>query len=134
MSNALTYKVLPQCVGLELLSVAVTSGCSRACVTLFYRPPSSSALIFDTLFSYLESLDINQYSNFIMVGDFNVDVSNHSRPLFSKLRDMSESFGLQQMVTEPTHIHRNCSSIIDHLYTSNSLLTKSCITIPPLSE
>ena len=133
VSNAITCKVLPQCDGLELLSIVITGNNCKACVTLFYRPPNSSTAIFDILFSYLESLDISQFSNFIMIGDFNVDVSNHSHPLFPKLRDMSASFDLQQMVTEPTHIHGNGSSIIDHVYTSNSLLIKSCVTIPPLS-
>ena len=70
VSNAITYKMLPQCVGLELLSIAITGNNCKACVTLFYRPPSSSIAIFDTLFSYLESIDISQFSNFIMLGDF----------------------------------------------------------------
>ena len=101
------------------------------CVSLLQ---TSNPVIFDTLFSYLESIDISQYYNFILVGDFNVDTSNSSHPLLSKLSDMSGSLGLQQLITEPTHIYHNGSSIIDHVYVSNALLTKSCLTIPPLSS
>ena len=37
VSNAITYKALPQCDGLELLSIAITGNNCKACVTLFLQ-------------------------------------------------------------------------------------------------
>ena len=50
-------------------------------VCLLYRPPSEQQVL-DTLFSTLCTLNSNV---FYLVGDFNIDVSNHNHPLFSKL-------------------------------------------------
>ena len=89
--------MLPGCEELEILSVVVEKELCKACISLFYRPPSSSSY---TLCVYLES----QYSNFILLGDFNVNFCNHSNhPLFSKLESLSYTFAFQQIVSEPMH-------------------------------
>jgi len=67
------------------------------CVCLLYRPPNASDVL-DTLFSTLCSLDDRVFANFIMVGDFNMDVSNHNHPLFSKLFFVTSSFLLYQVI------------------------------------
>jgi hypothetical protein len=39
-----------------------------------YRPPNSSAVVLDDLCTYFETVDLTQFANFIVVGDFNIDV------------------------------------------------------------
>ena len=39
------FFVLPGCEELEILSVIVEKGLCKACISLFYRPPSSLPLI-----------------------------------------------------------------------------------------
>ena len=134
VSEDFQFSVLPACPGLELLSLIIQENNSKCCVSLFYRPPNSPSNILTTLSAYLESIDTSALSNFILVGDFNVDISNPSHPLRDALDDLSHSFHLQQMVTEPTHIHNHGASIIDLVFTSNSLLIRSCTVIPPLSN
>ena len=100
----------------------------------FYRPPSSSSLLLHSLSLYIESLSTPQYSNFILLGDFNVNFCSHStNPLFSKLVELSSSFGLHQLVNEPTHTHHSGStSIIDLVFVSTPELVTHCIVIPSL--
>ena len=43
-----------------------------ACVV--YRPPNSSISVLDNLFTTLCSLNVCSFSNFVMVGDFNIDI------------------------------------------------------------
>ena len=46
----------------------------KLCIGVFYRPPSSSAVIFDLLCDSLSQHVYQSYfSNFVIVGDFNVD-------------------------------------------------------------
>ena len=59
---------------LEIITICVQSGNCKACLSLFHRPPSSSSVIFDTFCNYLESLNTAQFSNFILLGDFNVNL------------------------------------------------------------
>ena len=100
----------------------------------FYRPPSSSSLLLDSLSLYIESLLTPHYSNFILLGDFNVNFCSHSaHPLFSKLVELSSSFGLHQLVNEATHIHHSGStSIIDLVFVSTPELVIQCSVIPSL--
>ncbi len=136
ISGSLQFSVLPRCEDLELLSVVVSMGSSKACISLFYRPPSSSSSILDSLCTYLASSVLHRFTNLILLGDFNVNFCAHSRhPLFSTLESLSHSLSLQQVVTEPTHVHHNGStSLIDLVFVSNPLLINTCSVIPPLSN
>ena len=83
------YSLLPQgCKDLELLSVVVHQGSCKVCISVFYRPPSSLSFVLDSLQSYSESLFIHQYTNFILLGDFNIDFCNPVSPLFLRLKSV----------------------------------------------
>ena len=102
---------------------------------MFYRPPDSPSGIFDTVFHSLELIDISQYSNFIFVGDFNVDFSNHSHPLLAKISTLMELFSLSQVVNGHTHTSSSGRhSLIDLVFVSNPSTLHSCSVIPPLAN
>ena len=89
ISVDLHFSVLSSPVDLELLTVVVSKQLCKACISLFYRPPNSPVSILDTLCTYLESLTVPQFSNFILLGDFNINFCTHSgHPLFSKLESL----------------------------------------------
>ena len=73
-------------------------------IALFYRPPCSSNIIIDTLFSVLESLNHSMLSHFVLVGDFNVNYLDDHHPLYNKLLSILDSFNLTQEVSEPTRV------------------------------
>ena len=121
---------------LELIVLAVNNCTFKITLGLFYRPPSSSSSIFDMLLTVLcAHINVSLLSNFILVGDFNVNVLNRSHPLLSKLQALSSSLCLSQVVSEPTHlISDNASSLIDLIYLSVPSSVLSCTTIPPLAN
>ena len=45
----------------------------KLCLSVFYRPPSSPSSIFDTLRDTLLSIEHAYFSNFVSLGDFNVN-------------------------------------------------------------
>ena len=102
---------------LELLIVSICTGLAPLTLALFYRPPSSSTVVLDNLltvlFTHINPLSL---SNFILLGDFNVNYFNHSHPLFTKLLFVSSSLSLTQVVTVPTHYTSNSSSLIDLVF------------------
>ena len=137
VSTCLSFSVLPKCDDVELLTIMISNGLSKLCISLFYRPPSSPSLILDSLCAYIESLNIHQYSNFILLGDFNINYlfSLCNNPLLCKLKSLYNVFSVQQIVPEPTHVHHNGStSLIDLVFVSNNLLTNFCNVISPLSN
>ena len=120
---------------LELVSVSLSSPHSsyKHCVSLFYRPPSSPVAIFDTLFTVVHQINPFSFSNFVLIGDFNVDFCNPSHPLFSRLKGFLYSFSLSQVVHTPTHSKPNGEpSLIDLALLSDTSQLGTCSTIPPL--
>ena len=135
VSNELSVSPLPSPPpSLELLPLSLSSHNFKLHLCLFYRPPSSPSTIFDTLFTYFQSIDAGHFSNFIFVGDFNVNFDNPSHPLYSNLCNVMSLFSLSQSVVGPTHVQNNTSSTIDLVFVSNPSLVSECSTIPPLSN
>ena len=123
--------------GLELLILILQHNIlpTRLCVSVFYRPPSSDSSLIEELSTYLESINCAQFKNFIIIGDFNIDVSSDSHPLFNKLNFIMSTLSLSQIVNEHTHVHHNgTASTIDLIFVSNRHLIDCCSTIPPLSN
>lgn len=61
--------------------------------------------------------------NIMLVGDFNIDLSTHTRSS-KELKAMSDELNLKQLVNQPTRITRSSSTIIDHIYTNIACVTK----------
>ena len=112
-------------------------------VVSWYRPPSDPVEVFDKLedvFKYLES----EGKEIILLGDTNCDLSSALNPLqclnsdvpscTKYMLDFYNSFGLKQLITEPTRETVDTATIIDHVATSNpsnvveSGVVKTCIS------
>lgn len=107
---------------------------NKLCVCLFYRPPSSSVHIFDDLCNSLHIVNPAQFSNFILIGDFNVNFCNQEHYLFSHVSNILDSFSLCQVVPSYTHISATGTrSLIDLAFLLNTEHLQHCTTIPPLS-
>ena len=83
--DSLNVKILSQPPDLEVLTLSLYSNNHRICIALFYRPPSSSAEVFDQVCSYFDTICVAQFSNFIFLGDFNVNIRDPSHPYYEKL-------------------------------------------------
>ena len=114
---------LPSPHSLEILTLSVLCNNFKVYLCLFYRPPSSASSIFDTLFSYLDSIDVCSLNNFIFLGDFNVNFDNPCHPMYSNLCTITTLYCLHQTVTGPTHVHHDGSeSTIDLVFVSEPSL------------
>ena len=120
---------------LELLTLSARFNNFKLNLCLFYRPPSSGSYIFDTLASYFESICAGSLTNFIFLGDFNVNYNSHmSHPLYSTLQSFVSLYGLSQQVSGPTRVQQDgSSSTIDLLFSNEDSLVHNCETVPPLS-
>ena len=108
--------------------------CKKFCIFLFYRPPSSSVSIFDNLCTTLQIINPAYVSNFLLIGDFNVDFCNPNHFMYSHLIDLLCSFSLTQVVPSFTHESpRGSRTLIDLALLADVLNLLRCLTVPSLS-
>ena len=104
---------------------------SNTCVSLFYRPPSSTVSIFDHLFYTLQSF---YFSTFLLLGDFNVNFCCNSSDYLITSIILYIASPLHRLC-HPTHVHPNGSkSLIDLAFLSDSSKIFRCEIISPLGS
>ena len=100
-----------------------------------YRPPSHDnlELFFDELTSSLSKAS-ESYENFIVMGDFNIDVTNKGTK-FDKLDEFCDLFNLTNLVTSPTCFTKTHKSTIDLILTNKgNCFQKTKVTETGLSN
>lgn len=94
--------------------------------TILYRSPSSSHAKF---LGHLKMV-LDRSASDVVMGDFNIDMSEqHSNKLIysSKLKQMMDSFGFQQLVSFPTRITERSQTIIDLVFSNNNSVKCECL-------
>ena len=87
-----------------------------------YRPPSVHSERIDL---FEEELSIAQATGleYILMGDFNIDLNPCTNNIWSILLQM---FDLTQLFQEPTRVTQSSASLIDHVYSSHPENISSC--------
>ena len=84
---------------LELLGITLHNGNSnRFCLCTLYSPHATTHLVLQQLIIFLQKVNPSLYSNFVLIGDYNVNVLDSSTTLFHSLHDILSSFNLTQVV------------------------------------
>ena len=82
-------------------------------IVTWYRPPNSVVEKFNHLETLLGKLE------YYLVGDLNCDLSSTVLDHSSRsLIDITETYNLQQLITEQTRITNSSSTLIDHIFTN----------------
>ena len=105
---------------LEQISIRITTQGQNFCITCVYRPPSSSVHNFIREIAPLidELQQVYNGSDFVIVGDFNEDLSCKS----SNIEAFFISQGFTQHTTKAT---RDSGSLLDHSYVKTKTYTIS---------
>ena len=134
--NCLSYKVIVKGPAtLEFLVLSVCKYFCKLCVRLFYRPPSSPVSVLDNFYTVLEGLDPSYFSNFVLLGDFNIDFYNPHSHQHCKLTDVMHAFSLTQAVGEALHTTpTGKETMIDWALVSQMTKLRHCAVIPPIAN
>jgi len=85
-----------------------------------YRPPNADPNMFINNLSYIVS-SFNTRDECIITGDFNIDllkIENNDYPMAKNLVDAMNTLSLSHVITKPTRITNNSSTLIDNIFTS----------------
>ena len=81
-----------------------------------YRNPTERVEWMDRFEQFFENV-LNEGKEIILLGDFNKDLLNPNA--HREWLVLTESLGLSQLVTQPTRVTTNTSTLIDHIYSSH---------------
>ena len=96
-----------------------------------YRPPKVYS---DWIDLFEEELSLAQTTGleFILMGDFNIDINTCMN---SKWSHLVQLFDLTQLITEPTRVTQTSSTLIGHVYTTNpATIAESFVSQISLSD
>lgn len=99
-----------ECVGVK---VALSTEMSFTILCL-YRPPSAKVDFYDQLKALLSCCDFNY--EVILMGDLNVNWDSKSDR--KKLKEITDNFGLTQMISDPTRITNRSKTLIDLVFSN----------------
>ena len=108
-------------VTLENLCLEIQQPRSKQFVVVtWYRPPDSSIGIFTPFKHLIAILDLENIEYYLM-GDLNCDmIATRYDNDTCKLMNITDVYGLQQLITEPTRVTQTSSTLIDVIYTNCS--------------
>lgn len=110
----------------EMTSIKITSKDSQLYIIVIYRSPSGNDNIFFRQFESLLNELNSKKRQFVMLGDFNIDVLNSENQITRRLSDTLNSFGLKWSVNSPTRVSATSGTAIDNVITN---MTNVCVTV-----
>ena len=120
----------------EMLTVELMFGTNKTVLCSLYHPPTSSIqgnnAFIDSLANVLNLLS-NRNIPLLLAGDMNINLLNPGNMVYvNTFINMMFELGLSPVITAPTKVnvgnHITRFSIIDHIWTSNSIINiSSCI-------
>ena len=128
--ESLSFSVRQTHPAIELLLVDLKTKRSRLSCGLYYRPPSADPSDLASLETALEELPPLCVNSFLLMGDLNINLlSSSHQPI---LQSIVDKLGLTQIVSAPTRVTQNTSTLIDHAYVSENLSKVNCSVQPPV--
>ena len=89
-------------------------------ISTWYRPPDTPITIFDNFEELIGKMDSTGHEIFLL-GDFNVDfMPDANANNINKLKDIFATYGLEQLINEPTRVTPNSSTLIDLCVTNTA--------------
>lgn len=102
--------------GLENIWIEINVKPEKYLIGTFYRPPNSSNDKWNLIEESIEKAIDTKTKNIIITGDFN---ENQLGENDTKIKILSNNFGLKQLISLPTSFSENTSTLIDLIITNN---------------
>ena len=108
--------------GLEAVWVEILIESKKVLVGGFYRPPNTDAHYFNHIIESIDRAHNTDISDIIILGDFNYNMLSDN---YNKMKELTKTYNMKQLIAEPTYFTENSSSLIDLIIirNNNNILT-----------
>lgn len=94
----------------------VTVKAKKVLIGGFYRPPNSSIDYFNRISESFDRAHNTNINDIIIVGDFNYNMLSNEN---NRVKDLTQLYGLKQLIKEAIHYNEYSSSLIDLIMVRN---------------
>ena len=102
----------------ETICLEITFSKKKWCVVFAYRPPIKNKETFFSELSFSFNQITNNYDNFIIIGDLNIDTLDKSKDHYSYLSDFCDTFSLSNLIESKTCFKSDSGTSIDVMLTN----------------
>lgn len=115
----------------EITGIKLSTNTLKLHIIGLYRSPSGDENVFFQQFEALLSELLSDNVQFILLGDFNIDVLDRDHKMTKRFKDILTTFGLAWSVNTPTRVTPTSETAIDNVISnmSNTLTTVVCTAI-----
>ena len=108
---------------IESLFIKISHRNQNIMLASVYRPPNSDVKLFtERLMQMIHSCNLPDYDNFLLCGDFNIDLFKlDSDSNVSNFLNSCRSLSLLPLISKPTRIVDNSATLIDNILMSNPI-------------
>ena len=102
---------------IENLWIEIKVNTKHVLLGTFYRPPNSSSSVLEKIEQSIDLATDSRIPTLAIAGDFNLDFTTN---VSSKFLNILNSYGLTQIINEPTHFTETSSSLLDLFIVNNA--------------
>ena len=91
-------------------------------VGILYRPPDQSKFL-DKLSTAISRSNTSDNQEVYILGDLNINLINKQKHIpngIKRYKEFCSLYGLEQLISTPTRVTKNSSSILDHILTNST--------------
>lgn len=140
VSNHYNSCLLPECsileTYLECVCIELKSHNETSFLASIYRPPKGNLCNFQqALDQLLNLIDGRNYSNYYILGDWNIDLLKINDTGVLDFMNLIYSWGFFPITNKPTRVTDNSATLIDHIWTTRpSKNIKNCIIYTDITD
>lgn len=131
LKNHIKAKVIDELpvnvVNTEQLWLSVEISKRTFALAIIYRPPSQSLADFLEHFENCIHYIAPKFDDLIFMGDFNINALEDNSSAYIRLQNVLESYGLIQLVHEPTRYGLNKATAIDLVICSDNIIVNNLL-------
>lgn len=133
INEHITFKRLPQFenFGVECIWTEVKlKHASPILIGFLYRNPAEPANWVDKFVTMMDLVWLES-KEILLMGDFNIDMTKSNK----SWKDITTVFNMSQLINTPTRVTPSSSTIIDHLYSTDSKhVIETCVPVIGISD
>ena len=120
IKESINYSEITNLTGssVECIWIKIKNCKKSLAIEIMYRPPSSNVAYSNVILDQVDQIYAD-HGNVILLGDLNYNYVSNQSLLTSPLYQLETTYGMTQLVYEPTRVTVNMATLFDVIFSTN---------------